>query len=193
MFAQSRGLLKHVLAHQGGCRVRLERESSCHHFVHHGPERVDVDLGIQIFASLTLLRRHIQRHSQDHPDRGFAHRTIEEFGDPEVEQLHPLSERGDAVGHHKNVLRFQVSVNDVLFVDQAERGRGLSADFDDHLESERGSFVLRLLDPRQQLPSLQELHHDVQLGEIVRLVRRLGDGVDLDNVGVRELLEDGDF
>ena len=142
---QSRRGLEHVLTHQRCRRIGMKRQPSGDHLEHHRPERVDIDLRVQILASFALLRRHIQRCSQDHADRRLAHRPVEKLGNAEVEQLHPLPQRRNTIRHHKDVFRLQVAMDDVFGVDDAEGGGDLTGQLDHHVQAESFAFVLGTL------------------------------------------------
>ena len=101
----------------------MEGADSGEHFVEHGAERKNIGAWIDRLSA-NLLRRHIARRPHHHPCRGVRTRQsnfvrirphlLRQLRQPEVENLDP------AILGNENILRFQVAMNDPLFVGRSQ-------------------------------------------------------------------------
>ena len=143
-------------------RAVVERQPPGRHLIRDETDRVEVGPGSHL-ARRDLLGRHVRGGAEAiaGPGQRRAPRSIESPRDAEIGDLHA------SVRAHQDVLGLDVAMHEALLVRIAEpREHAL-----EHAEQLREAQLLRrLLEPRAQRPTLEELHDDVRQAVVLEEV-----------------------
>ena len=121
-------------------RVRLSNDRGVYadqQFIEHDAQRIDVSPGIYVILALDLFGADIFQRTEEAlvlgVDRLLGQRQVGGLGDAEIDDLHGCLV---AFLRHKDILRFQIPVDDALLVGMANRQTNVVKQFDTGVQAQ---------------------------------------------------------